>query len=121
MIIFKRFFFCPCQIFVSGVSRLVPPRRANGRGHGLWWPANASRNTPADRRQEPIVCPTVASGVRVLRREKQTVLTLKYLLEIAGLALLAAATAMLLQDLYRLYQQSTLILNNQPRPDPVSP
>jgi regulator of protease activity HflC (stomatin/prohibitin superfamily) len=63
----------------------------------------------------------VASGVRVLRREKQTVLTLKYLLEIAGLALLAAATAMLLQDLYRLYQQSTQILNHQPRPEPVRP
>ena len=57
----------------------------------------------------------------MLRREKQTVLTLKYLFEIAGLALLAAATAILLQDLYRLYQQSTLILNNQPSPEPVRP
>ena len=48
-------------------------------------------------------------------------LTLKYLFEIAGLALLAAATAILFQDLYRLYQQSTLILNNQPSADPVRP
>jgi len=49
------------------------------------------------------------------------VLTLKYLFEIAGIALLAAAAAILLQDLYRLYRQSTLILNNQPRPEPVRP
>ncbi len=48
-------------------------------------------------------------------------LTLKYLFEIAGLALLAAATAILLQDLYRLYRQSALILNHQPCPEPVRP
>src|ERR1017187_942581 len=75
----------------------------------------------SNRRQNPIVCPTVAPRVPIPRREKQTVLTLKYLFEIAGLALLAAAAAILLQDLYRLYEQSTLILNNQPRPDPVRP
>jgi hypothetical protein len=48
-------------------------------------------------------------------------LTVKYLLEVAGFLLMAAAAAMLLHDIYRLYQQSNLILNNQPRPAEVRP
>ena len=48
-------------------------------------------------------------------------LTLKCLFEIAGLALLSFATAILLQDLCRLYHQSTLILTSQPRPGSVRP
>src|ERR1039458_3720705 len=85
------------------VSTRVPPghKSPSGTGHRLLWPVNVSRNTPADRRQKPIVCPTVEPRVPMPRREKQTVLTLKYLFEIAGLALLAAATAILLQDLDR--------------------
>jgi len=39
--------------------------------------------------------------------------------EIAGFGLLAAAAAILFQDLYRLYRQSKLILNDQPRPETV--
>jgi len=42
--------------------------------------------------------------------------TLKYLLEVAGFVLMAAAAAILLHDLYRLYRLSNLILNNQPHP-----
>ena len=48
-------------------------------------------------------------------------LTVKYLLEVAGFVLMAAAAAMLLHDLYRLYQQSNLILNDQPRPAEIQP
>ena len=48
-------------------------------------------------------------------------LTVKYLLEAAGFVLMAAAAAMLLHDLFRLYQQSNLILNDQPRPAPIEP
>lgn len=48
-------------------------------------------------------------------------LTVKYLLEVAGFLLMAAAAAMLLHDLYRLYQQSNLILNDQPRPAEIQP
>jgi regulator of protease activity HflC (stomatin/prohibitin superfamily) len=46
---------------------------------------------------------------------------MKYLLEVAGFVLMAAAAAILLRDLYRLYQQSNLILNDQPRPAVVQP
>ena len=48
-------------------------------------------------------------------------LTVKYLLEVAGFVLMAAAAAMLLHDLFRLYQQSDLILNDQPRPAVIVP
>ena len=48
-------------------------------------------------------------------------LTMKYLLEVAGFVLMAAAAAMLLHDLFRLYQQSNLILNDQPRPAVIEP
>jgi regulator of protease activity HflC (stomatin/prohibitin superfamily) len=48
-------------------------------------------------------------------------LTVKYLLEVAGFVLMAAAAAILLHDLYRLYQQSDLILNDQPRPAVIQP
>ena len=48
-------------------------------------------------------------------------LTVKYLLEVAGIVLMAAAAAMLLHDLYRLYLQSNLILNDQPRPAAIEP
>ena len=48
-------------------------------------------------------------------------LTVKYLLEVAGFVLMAAAAAMLLNDLYRLYQQSELILQDQPRPAAIEP
>jgi regulator of protease activity HflC (stomatin/prohibitin superfamily) len=48
-------------------------------------------------------------------------LTVKYLLEVAGFVLMAAAAAILLHDLYRLYQQSNLILNDQPRPAEIQP
>jgi hypothetical protein len=41
---------------------------------------------------------------------------MKYLLEVAAFVLMAAAAAILLHDLYRLYQQSSLILNGAPRP-----
>lgn len=41
------------------------------------------------------------------------------LLEVAGFLLVVAAAALLLHDLYRLYYQSILILNNQPRPAEV--
>lgn len=47
--------------------------------------------------------------------------TVKYLLELAGFVLIAAAAAMLLHDLYRLYLQSNLILNDQPRPAVIEP
>src|ERR1039458_3357593 len=117
----SRDFFAPVSNPRLRIPTSVPPGHASGTGHRLLWPVNVSRNTPADRRQNPIVCPTVAPRVPIPRREKQTVLTLKYLFEIAGLALLAAAAAILLQDLQRLYQQPTLILNNHPRPDPVRP
>ena len=36
-------------------------------------------------------------------------LTVKYLLEVAGFVLMAAAAAILVHDLFRLYQQSNLI------------
>jgi len=48
-------------------------------------------------------------------------LTVKYLLEAAGFVLIAAAAAILLHDLFRLYQQSELILNDQPRPAVIQP
>jgi len=48
-------------------------------------------------------------------------LALKYLLEILGFALLVTAAAIMLSDLYRLHQQSSLILNNEPRPESVQP
>jgi len=48
-------------------------------------------------------------------------LTVKYLLEVVGFVLMAAAAAILLHDLYRLYLQSNLILNDQPRPAEVRP
>ena len=48
-------------------------------------------------------------------------LAMKYLLEIAGIVLMAAAAAILLHDLYRLYQQSNLILNHQTRPAVIEP
>jgi regulator of protease activity HflC (stomatin/prohibitin superfamily) len=48
-------------------------------------------------------------------------LTVKYLLEVVGFVLIAAAAAILLHDLYRLYQQSNLILNDQPRPAEIQP
>ena len=48
-------------------------------------------------------------------------LTVKYLLEAAGFVLMAAAAAILFHDLFRLYQQSNLILNDQPRPGPIEP
>jgi len=48
-------------------------------------------------------------------------LTLKYLLEVAGFVLIAAAAAILIHDLFRLYQQSNLILNDQPRPAAIEP
>jgi regulator of protease activity HflC (stomatin/prohibitin superfamily) len=48
-------------------------------------------------------------------------LTVKYLLEVAGFVLIVAAAAILLHDLFRLYQQSNLILNDQPRPTAVEP
>ena len=48
-------------------------------------------------------------------------LTVKYLLEAAGFVLIAAAAAMLFHDLLRLYRQSNLILNDQPRPAAIEP
>jgi len=48
-------------------------------------------------------------------------LTVKYLLEVAGFVLIAAAAAILIHDLFRLYQQSNLILNDQPRPAAIEP
>jgi regulator of protease activity HflC (stomatin/prohibitin superfamily) len=48
-------------------------------------------------------------------------LTVKYLLEVAGFVLMAAAAAILIHDLFRLYQQSNLILNHQPRPAVIGP
>jgi hypothetical protein len=48
-------------------------------------------------------------------------LTVKYVLEVAGFVLMAAAAAILLNDLYRLYQQSQLILQDQPRPVAIEP
>jgi regulator of protease activity HflC (stomatin/prohibitin superfamily) len=48
-------------------------------------------------------------------------LTVKYLLEVAGFVLMAAAAAILLHDLFRLYQQSNLILYDQPRPAVIEP
>jgi regulator of protease activity HflC (stomatin/prohibitin superfamily) len=48
-------------------------------------------------------------------------LTVKYLLEVAGFVLMAAAAAILFHDLFRLYQQSTLILTDQPRPAAIEP
>jgi len=48
-------------------------------------------------------------------------LTVKYLLEVVGFVLIAAAAAILLHDLYRLYQQSNLILNDQARPAVIQP
>ena len=48
-------------------------------------------------------------------------LTMKYLLEVVGFVLMAAAAAMLVHDLFRLYQQSNLILNDQPRPAAIEP
>jgi regulator of protease activity HflC (stomatin/prohibitin superfamily) len=48
-------------------------------------------------------------------------LTVKYLLEVAGFVLIAAAAAILIHDLFRLYQQSNLILNDQPRPAVIEP
>ena len=48
-------------------------------------------------------------------------LTVKYLLEVVGFVLMAAAAAILLHDLYRLYQQSDLILNDRPRPAEIQP
>src|SRR5580698_4213149 len=48
-------------------------------------------------------------------------LTVKYLLEVAGFVLMAAAAAILLHDLFRLYQQSNLIINDQPRPAVIEP
>ncbi len=47
--------------------------------------------------------------------------TIKHLLEIVGFVLIAAAAAILFHDLYRLYQQSDLILNHQPRPAVIQP
>jgi hypothetical protein len=47
-------------------------------------------------------------------------LTVKYLLEDAGFVLIAAAAAILIHDLFRLYQQSNLILNDQPGPAAIS-
>jgi hypothetical protein len=47
--------------------------------------------------------------------------TVKYLIELAAFVLMAAAAAMLLHDLYRLYLQSNLILNHQPRPAVIEP
>ena len=48
-------------------------------------------------------------------------LTVKYLLEVAGFVLIVAAAAILIHDLFRLYQQSNLILNDQPRPAVIEP
>jgi hypothetical protein len=48
-------------------------------------------------------------------------LTAKPLLEVLGCVLMAAAAAILLHDLYRLYLQSNLILNDQPRPAAIQP
>src|ERR1035438_7844724 len=110
------FFSSPCQIAVSALPRPVPPGHVWGRMVSCAPIVNRCRRAQPGRPSA-----TVARRVPMPRREKQTVLTLKYLFEIAGLALLAAATAILLQDLYRLYQQSTLILDNQPRPEPVRP
>ena len=53
--------------------------------------------------------------------ETPQMLTVKYLLEVAGFVLMAAAAAILLHDLFRLYQQSNLILNDQPRPAAIDP
>jgi len=47
-------------------------------------------------------------------------LNTKSLLEIASFVLMLAAAAILLHDLYRLYQQSELIINDQPRPAAVA-
>jgi regulator of protease activity HflC (stomatin/prohibitin superfamily) len=48
-------------------------------------------------------------------------LTVKYLLEVAGFVLIAAAAAILVHDLFRLYQQSNLILNDQHVPALIQP
>lgn len=48
-------------------------------------------------------------------------LTFKSLLELAGLVLMLAAAAILLHDLYRLYEQSSLILSDQARSAEVRP
>jgi len=48
-------------------------------------------------------------------------LALKYLLEILGFALLAAAATVALSDLSMLHRQSSLILNNEPCPVAVRP
>src|ERR1019366_4650551 len=53
--------------------------------------------------------------------ETPQMLTVKYLLEVAGFVLMAAAAAILVHDLFRLYQQSNLILNDQPRPAVIEP
>ncbi|MEI9971936.1 MAG: SPFH domain-containing protein [Ignavibacteriota bacterium] len=46
---------------------------------------------------------------------------MKYLLEVVGFVLMAAAAAILIHDLFRLYQQSNLIIHDQPRPAAVEP
>src|SRR5208283_563928 len=53
--------------------------------------------------------------------EHPQMLTVKYLLEVVGFVLIAAAAAILIHDLFRLYQQSNLILNDQPRPAVIEP
>ena len=117
----SRDFFAPCQITVSPLPRPFRPDTPVGQGIAFCG-LSMSRETrlPTDDKNRSSVPPWNPACLS-RAREKQTVLTLKYFFEIAGLALLAAATVILLQDLYRLYQQSTLILNNQPRPEPVRP
>jgi hypothetical protein len=65
--------------------------------------------------------PPVAGQQNRAARQLPEGLDMKYLLEIAGIVLMAAAALILLHDLYRLYQQSDLILNHQPRPAAIEP